>query len=164
MGLHSNIIIKESLEDLNSLYKREKNSRIKLRLKSFIYTKENKFSTQLKLSIHLGVDHSTLKKWLKQYRQEGLSSCLSFKSGGNRASVISKSIHEALEERLNSSEDCFKGYWDVQDWIRIRFNQEIKYNTIRTYLIRHFKTKLKTPRKSHYKKDEQAIEAFFKTP
>ncbi|MGY0408373.1 MAG: hypothetical protein ACWIPJ_08480 [Polaribacter sp.] len=39
----------------------------------------------------------------------------------------------------------------------------MKYNTLRTYLIRHFKTKIKVPRKSHYKKDDQAIEAFFKT-
>ena len=30
-------------------------------------------------------------------------------------------------------------------------------------MIKHFMTKLKVPRKSHYKKDEQAIEAFFKT-
>ena len=40
----------------------------------------------------------------------------------------------------------------------------MKYNTLRTYLIRHFGTKLRMPRKSHYKKDEQAIEAFKKTP
>ena len=30
-------------------------------------------------------------------------------------------------------------------------------------MVTHFKTKLKSPRKSHYQKDEQAIEAFFKT-
>lgn len=34
----------------------------------------------------------------------------------------------------------------------------------RKYMIFHFKTKLKSQRKSHYKKDEQAIETFFKTP
>ena len=39
----------------------------------------------------------------------------------------------------------------------------ISYTTLRNYMITNFKTKLKSPRKSHYKKDEQAIEAFKKT-
>jgi len=30
-------------------------------------------------------------------------------------------------------------------------------------MIKHFKTKLKSPRKSHYKKDQQAVNAFLKT-
>jgi hypothetical protein len=35
---------------------------------------------------------------------------------------------------------------------------------IREYLKQHFKTKLKLPRKSHYKKDLKAEKAFLKTP
>ena len=82
---------------------------------------------------------------------------------GNKASIISKEIHKKLSDKLNDSANPLKGYWEAQQWVRDNFGLEIKYNTLRTYLIRHFKTKIKTPRKSHYKKDDQAIEAFLKT-
>jgi hypothetical protein len=54
------------------------------------------------------------------------------------------------------------GYWEAQQWVEDTFNVLIKHWLIK-YLITHFKTKLKSPGKSHYKKEEQAIEAFFKT-
>ena len=59
-----------------------------------IYTKEGKYTTQTILATHIGIDYSSLKRWLKQYMEEGLESYLSIKSGGNKASVISKEIHE----------------------------------------------------------------------
>jgi len=78
--------------------------------------------------------------------------------------VINSEIHKALAVKLNDSEEPLLGYRDAVLWVNNKYDLEIKYNTLRTYLIRHFKTKLKSPRKSHYKKDEQAIEAFLKTP
>ena len=43
------------------------------------------------------------------------------------------------------------------------FGYEIKYHTVRSFMIRNFGSKLKTPRKSHYKKDEVAFDTFKKT-
>ena len=163
MGRTSKITIKESLKVLKTRYRKESNSKLKLRIKCLIYTKECKFKTQTILSTHIGVDYSSLKRWLKQYKEEGLESYLSIKSGGNKASIISKEIHSKLSDKLNNSTAPLKGYWEAQLWVRDNFGLEIKYNTLRTYLIRHFKTKIKAPRKSHYKQDDQAIEAFFKT-
>ena len=163
MGMKAKIKIKESVESLNLLYKKERNSIAKLKLKCLLYTKENKYSTQSILATHLGISHATVKRWIKIYREEGLLSYLSEKRGGNRKNILPEEVHIALSKRVNSSSDPFKGYWDVQLWIKKHYNIDIKYTTIRSYLIRHFKTKLKTPRKSHYKKDQQAIEAFFKT-
>jgi transposase len=77
--------------------------------------------------------------------------------------IITPQIHDALEARVNSSDSPFLGYWEAQQWVEETFNVPIKYHWLRKYLITHFKTKLKSPRKSHYKKDEQAIEAFLKT-
>ena len=164
MGMRANFIIEESISELNKLHKTETNYQLKLKLKCLIFTKEKKYSTQHILATNLGVSYTTIKRWLKQYREESLLSYLSIKRGGNRKSVIDSSLHQALSDRVNSSTEPFKGYWDVRDWVLEKFDIDIKYTTIRSYLIRHFKTKLKTPRKSHYKKDEQAIEAFLKTP
>jgi transposase len=163
MSRKSTIIINESDEQLQSLYNKEDNYRIRQRLKCLIYTKGNKFKGQLELSNHLGVDYATVKRWLKQYREEGVDSLASIKTGGNRKSIIDSSIHESLSEKLNNSSEPLLGYWDVVLWVKKMHGIDIKYNTLRTYLIRHFKTKLKSPRKSHYKKDEQAIIAFKKT-
>lgn len=163
MGRISKITVKESLETLKIRYKKTSNSKLKLRIKCLIYTKENTFKTQTIIATHLGVDYSSLKRWLKQYNEEGLESYLNIKSGGNKPSIISTEIHKKLSDKLTDSTNPLKGYWEAQQWVKDNFGLEIKYNTLRTYLIRHFKCKIKAPRKSHYKKNDQAIEAFFKT-
>ena len=40
----------------------------------------------------------------------------------------------------------------------------INYHTLRYHLIKHSEAKLKTPRKSHVKKDDRVIDAFLKLP
>lgn len=84
-------------------------------------------------------------------------------NGGKRREVVPSHIHQDLETKLNNSTDPLLGYNDAVEWVKKEFDIELKYQTLRAYLIRHFGTKLKTPRKSHYKKDEQATEAFKKT-
>lgn len=163
MARKSNIEVKESIESLKKAYFTEKNHRIRTRIKCLILLKEKKFKGQLEIAIHLGVDYATVKRWLKQYNEEGLKSLIIFKSGGKRKSVINSVVHQSLLTKLNDSNEPLLGYWDAVLWVNNNHGIEIKYNTLRTYLIRHFKTKLKAPRKSHYKKDEQVIEAFKKT-
>ncbi len=163
MSRKCTIAINESEEQLKALYNKEDNYRIRQRLKCLIYTKKSKFKGQLELSNHLGVDYATVKRWLKQYREEGVDSLASLKTGGNRKSIIDNTIHKSLSDKLNNSSEPLLGYWDAVSWVKEKHGIDVKYNTLRTYLIRHFKTKLKSPRKSHYKKDEQAIIAFKKT-
>ena len=55
------------------------------------------------------------------------------------------------------------GYQDAQRWVLENFATDINYHTLRDYMKKHFNTKLKVPRKSHIKKDEQAEENFLKT-
>lgn len=54
------------------------------------------------------------------------------------------------------------GYNDAVIWVRNKHNIDINYHTLRSFMIVNFGTKLKQPRKSHYKKDEQAFETFKK--
>lgn len=164
MGRPSKIEIKETAEFLQKLYSKEKDHRIRARLKCLILTKNQRFSSQYQLANHLSVDYATVKRWLKQYREEGLESLTQLNSGGKRKSVISEEVHQSLAQKVNDSNQPLLGYWDAVLWVKKKHNLDVKYNTLRTYLIRHFKTKLKSPRKSHYKKDDQAIQAFLKTP
>ena len=125
--------------------------------------KENPYKKQEDIANHLCIGYSTLKRWYMSYRRQGLDTFIRVIPTGVKKSVISKDIHEALKEKLNDSSDPLMGYWHAVLWVESNFNVTLKYQTLRKYMIKHFKTKLKVPRKSHYQKDEQAIEAFLKT-
>jgi transposase len=163
MARKCTIEVSESIEDLKKLYKRQRNFRIRTRVKSLILLKEKKFKRQTDISNYLGIDYATLKRWFKKYKEYGLASLLKIESGGAKNSCISKDIHKGLEAKLQDPKNPLLGYWDAVLWVHEQYGETINYQTLRSYLIRHFKTKLKHPRKSHYKKDEQAIEAFKKT-
>lgn len=49
------------------------------------------------------------------------------------------------------------------NWIENEFKKQIKYNTLLKYSIKNFGSKVKVARKSHIKKDEDAVDAFKKT-
>lgn len=158
------IDIKEDLEKLNLLYRNSKNFKVKRRIKSLILIKSNKFNTREELANYLGVNVKTLYVWIKTYQEEGLDAMLIMSGGGKRRSIITDTIKKELEEKLNNSTSPLQGYTDAVEWVRKKFDIEINYHTLRSFMIVNFGTKLKIPRKSHYKKDEQAIEAFLKTP
>ncbi|VAW29130.1 hypothetical protein MNBD_BACTEROID07-227, partial [hydrothermal vent metagenome] len=67
MGKKADIKIKEGLSELEQLYKKQKNSRKKLRVKSLILTKKKKFSNRTLLAEHLGVSPKTLYTWTLNY-------------------------------------------------------------------------------------------------
>ena len=48
----------------------------------------------------------------------------------------------------------------LQNWVEQEFEKPILYNTLFKYSQRHFGAKVKVARKSHVKKDEEAVSAF----
>jgi transposase len=163
MGKVFEITIKESLAELKQLHRAEKKSKQKLRLLSLILTKEARFSRREDLSKFLGINPSTLVDWTKKYKENGLQGMLTINGGGKRRETVPLSIHKEIEAKLNNSTSPLQGYTDAVLWIEQEFGYQIKYHTVRAFMIRNFGTKLKVPRKSHYKKDEVAIETFKKT-
>lgn len=163
MPKYIEIYIKEDIDYLKTLQKREPNHRLKVRLQSLILTKEKKFKRRVDLAHHLLIGIASLDRWTKVYNESGLEAMLTISNGGKRRCSVPQNIHNGLEKKVYDSTNPFLGYWDAILWVKETYGIELKYNTLRTYLIRNFKTKLKEPRKSHYKKDQQAIEAFKKT-
>lgn len=163
MGKVFGITIKESISTLKFLHKKEKSQKKKLRLLSLILTKEEKFARRVDLAKFLGVNIDTLNKWTEKYKKLGLKEMLSVNSGGKRRETVPASIHKEIEAKLNDSSEPLQGYNDAVLWIKQEFGYEIKYHTVRAFMIRNFGTKLKVPRKSHYKKDEIAFATFKKT-
>lgn len=163
MGKVFEISIKENLNELKTLHRKEKNSKKRLRIMSLILTLEGKFERREELAIFIGINSKTLYKWTTKYKAGGLAELLKMSSGGKRRETVPVSIHKEIEVKLTDSRAPLQGYNDAVSWIKQEFGYEIKYHTLRAFMIRNFGTKLKTPRKSHYKKDEQAFAAFKKT-
>jgi transposase len=111
----------------------------------------------------LGVSSSSIQIWRRLYERGGLSLLLEDKRIGFKPSLISQEEHEKLESKLNDPTNGLRGYVELQDWIRQEFGKTIKYNTVLKYCGRHFASKSKVARKSHVKKDLQAVEDLKKT-
>ncbi|WP_346883987.1 winged helix-turn-helix domain-containing protein [uncultured Algibacter sp.] len=156
--------IKESISDLNLLRKKQSNFKFEKRIIWLIAIKTKRFKTRKSLSDYLGVTVRTSERWSQKYITKGLDGLLSDEPKNLKSRIITPEIHQGLSNHVNSSEAPFSGYWDAVQWVEDQYGVTVKYHNLRRYLIQHFKTKLKSPRKSHYKKDDEAEKAFLKTP
>ena len=154
--------LKETIKELEDLRSNTKNYRLKTRLLYLIIKDDSRFLTLDSLSLQLDVSVSSLRRWRLVYQTKGLTQLLTISNGGKRREVVTPDIHKGLEKKVNDSKDPLLGYNHAIEWVKDEFGIVLKYNTLRTYMKRHFKTKLKIPRKSHYKKDDEAVELFKK--
>lgn len=154
--------IKESKSELELLRKSNRSQREKTRILFLLLKLESRFTSQKALSEYLNISESTLRRWTNTYNELGLHGLLNIPLGGKRREVVTQTIAKGLKIKLEDSKAPLLGYHDAVNWVKQQYNVTIKYNTLRTYMKRHFGTKLKVPRKSHYKKDEQAIAVFKK--
>jgi len=155
--------IKESISELKSLRLKQPSLTKQKRVDCLLYLKMAKFNTRQDLADYLGVHIRTQERWLVIYQEEGIDSMLTNKPKNKASKIITQQVHDGLKARVNSPEAPLLGYWDAQRWVEEEFGVKVKYHWLRAYMIKRFKTKLKTPRKNHIKKDEQAVAAFLKT-
>ena len=163
MGRIASLDISESLIELKELVSKQTTLKGEKRVKSLIYIKTKKFKTRQEVSASVGVHIRTLERWLETYKLFGIDQMISDKPKNKQSKIITSEIHLGLSQRVNDPLNPFLGYWDAQIWVNETYGIEIKYQRIREYLKQHFKTKLKSPRKSHYKKNVEAEKAFLKT-
>ena len=152
MGKIASLDISESLIELKELVSKQTTLKGEKRVKSLIYIKTKKFKTRQEVSASLGVHIRTLERWVETYKLFGIDQMISDKPKNKQSKIITSEIHLGLSQRVNDPLNPFLGYWDAQIWVNETYGIEIKYQRIREYLKQHFKTKLKSPRKSHYKK------------
>jgi len=155
--------ITESPSELISLRKKQTLYRIEKRIIWLLELQKDKFKTREALASYLGINLRTQERWVQRYISGGIDALLTDKPKNIKSRVITPEIHNGLSKRVNSSAQPFLGYWDAVQWVKNEYNVDVQYHNLRRYLIQHFKTKLKTPRKSHYKKDDKAVDAFLKT-
>ena len=153
----------EDIKYLKNLGKTISSHRLKIRLLYLELRKINKFPNQEDLAKYLGVSADSLHRWTLKYNKGGIEELLSIKSGKNTNTKIPKEVHDLIEKKLQNLEDPLLGYKHAVNWLYKKTGIKINYHTLRGYMKRHFGSKLKVPRKSHYKKEPEA-ELVFKKP
>ncbi|MFT4204532.1 MAG: hypothetical protein QM610_11555 [Chitinophagaceae bacterium] len=82
---------------------------------------------------------------------------------GFKPSVFTAEEHRLIEKKLNDPQNGLQGYVELKGWIEKEAGRTFNYNTLLFYCIRNFGSSVKAARKSHAKKDEEALESFKKT-
>lgn len=156
--------IKETEADIKKQIK-SSSPMIAKRLHALLIFKRNEDSGISKRDVSdiTGVNHNSIQKWRKLYIEGGIKKLMTHSNIGYKPSKINKVQEAALKEKLNDSHNAIVGFVELMEWFNNNFNTEINYKTLHGFVVRKFKAKIKTARKSHVKKDEQAIEAFKKT-
>lgn len=158
------ISIEESVLELKSLRKTQSSFKFEEQIIWLESILCKRFKTKKQLAKYLNISPRPQERWTVQYIEHRIQGLLSDARKNLKSRIITKEIHQGLEKKVNSSTNPSLGYWDIQEGVFQQYGVEVKYHLLRHYLIKHFKTKPKSPRKSHYKKDEQAEKAFLKTP
>lgn len=158
-----NIEIKENLDFLEKSLAKTSGSLKQDRIKSLIFIKNGKYYFYSDIAKKLGRTEKTIRVWIQDYLDNGFTSLLEVKSGGNNTRKISDKMAFSIEQKLTDSKTTITSYVELLELLKEELNESVSYGALYAHCKRKHKAKLKVARKSHYKKDENA-EAFFKKP
>lgn len=159
------ITIKESVKELRSL-QRGHCQLISKRIQVLIVIKQHQDTggiSKRDIAAMTGVNHNSVVSWRNMYLSEGIERLLRHGRIGFRTSLITKEEQLILEHKLKDPNNGLQGYRELLDWLNSQREAKIKYTTLYEFCRRNFATKIKVARKSHVKKDAEAVEAFKKT-
>jgi transposase len=157
------IDIKEELDFLEKSLAKTLGSLKQDRLKTLLLIKKGKHYYYSDIAKKLGRTEKTIRVWVQEYLQSGISAMLEVKSGGNNTKKISDKMASSIEQKLTDSKTTITSYVELLGLLKVELNESVNYGALYAHCRRKHKAKLKVARKSHYKKDESA-EAFFKKP
>lgn len=165
MALPKRFTIKEDISRLRKELRSASNEMISKRLRALIVFKKHEGSgISVREAARLsGIDRGSALDWRNAYIAGGLQGLLAHEKKSNRSSVFEPHQREALREKLHDAQNGLRGYTELVAWFNDHFATEVKYHTMNQFVKRKYGALCKTARKSHVKKEAQAVEAFKKT-
>ncbi len=162
MGRYAKTI--EITESLSELKKLQKSTAMHLRprIQMLILMLTGKAAGKQGLADALGVNHNSVQTWRSSYEAGGIKALMAYKRGGYKKGVINEATDKAIGLRLNNATEAPTSFKELQQWVDEHYIPGINYQTLHKYVKRRYGAKLKVARKSHVKKDTQAVEAFKK--
>lgn len=164
------IEIKESVEDLKQLMKKQTSSLGFAKVQSLYLLKIKAVETVRYLAILIGRGESTIHRWLKVYREKGIKGLLNEEEKEDRQEnskppgrpeVIDVETAAAIQQELKEPFG-FKSYQEVVIWLDLVQGVKISYISVWRICHKDFNAKLKVPRPKSIKQEEGAIEKFKK--
>lgn len=165
MALPFQITVSQSISELRKI-QRTSGPLISKRLLMLIEIKRHEKTgiSKRELSRITGINHNSIVKWRNLYKLSGIEPLLKHgRVGGFKKSVLTKEEHQKIAIKLNDPKNGIRGYTELLEWVNNQFSKDIKYITLVKYAERHFGSKIKVARKSHIKKDDEAVATFKKT-
>ena len=156
------IQVLESEKQLQSLLRRTKSKLVEKRVKALILVKKGKCRYTREVAVKVGVTRKTVYNWFSIYKQQGIHKLCEVHQGGNNTALLSAATIQKIDDLLNNSYSTITSYVELVS-ILAQTQKNITYASVYQHCKRKHKSKLKVARKSHHKKDEQAVEAFKKT-
>ena len=157
------ISVKESLKELRVILKKSA-AHHSPKIRMLIEIKKSDIAlSKYELANIIGVNQNSIQTWRTKYKNEGLNRLLKDGRIGFKPSIITPKAHKKIEIKLNAPEAAFTSYKQLHQWVEKHLIEGVNYNSLRHYVKRHFGAKLKVPRKSHIRKDKEAVTAFKKT-
>jgi transposase len=164
MASPKTFIITETLAEIKTFIKKSQPF-IAKRLQALLLFKKHEHTGVSKrvVAASLGVDHNSIQTWRSLYIEGGIEKLMEHSKKGNRKSVITPAQNQTLKAVLHNPKNGIVGYVELLDWFNTEHKTDINYKTFHGYVVRKFQSKIKVARKSHDKKDPEAVEAFKKT-
>lgn len=151
--------ITETLDELQSRLKRERNPSLRPRVQLLVLIQSAEVKSRGAAARHLAVHRNTVGRWLAAYEQGGLSALLSpGQSGGQRGQrSLAPQVWQALRDRLQDS--GFASYTEAQDWLKDEWGQSVPYSTLHGWIRYRLNAKLKRSRPRHEKQRPRSARA-----
>lgn len=155
--------IKESESEIKKLMKSSP-AMIAKRLQALLVFKRNQDSGMSKRVVadEIGVNHNSVQAWRSLYIAGGIKMLISHSNTGYKPSKITQEQEQALKKQLNDPHNGMVGFIELLAWFNKTFQTDINYKTFHGFVVRKFNAKIKVARKTHIKKDAQAVAAFKK--
>jgi transposase len=163
MAKFIDIEISESEEALSSLLRKQRKLLQHSRVKALLLIKQGKVHYTTQLAIKLNRSRKTIYNWLQLYEKEGIEKYLHVRSRGLRDEKLTEHTKACLAAKLQDPYTDITSYVELLQWTKQHCQKDVPYHALYHYCHTKLKGKLKVSRKSHYKKDEQALEVFKKS-
>ena len=151
-----------SVEELQSLFRREKQVRVAKRI--WIVWQARLGRTAPEIAKGIGVSRRAVQEWVRRYNEEGLIG-LQTRSGQGRDPILSEAERQAVAERLEAGPQegdvCSLRGVDFQKFLEDQFGKLLSLSTVYG-LLHELGYEWLVPRSKHRKSDPDAIAAFQK--
>lgn len=155
------ISVKESLTELKKLQKQHP-LHVRPRLQMLVLILSGHNTGKQALATALGVNPNSTQSWKQRYEQGGIDLLLSDNRGGYKKPIIDEQTDKAILAKLSDVHNSPRSFKELQQWVAEHYIKDINYHTLNKHVKNKHGARIKVARKTHVRKDDQAVTAFKK--